>query len=80
MAQLAAGTQVHLNPYDYDRLAPGTSVKVFTERASVVVPAISNPSIARGVAWMAFNQPDVSVSSLIDSTATVTDVQVETLR
>jgi NADH-quinone oxidoreductase subunit G len=80
MSGLAAGTQVHLNPYDYDRLAPGTSVKVSTDRAAVVVPAVSNPQIARGSAWMAYNQPDAAVSSLIDSGSMVTEVRVETLR
>jgi NADH-quinone oxidoreductase subunit G len=80
MKGLAAGTTLHLNPYDYDRLSPGTSVRVSNDRAQIVVPAVSDPGVARGVAWVAYNQADVTVSALIDSSKAANDVSVETLR
>jgi hypothetical protein len=54
-------------------------VKVSSVRTTIVLPAVSDPGIARGVAWVAFAQPGSAVGELIDSGRDVTDVRVESL-
>jgi NADH-quinone oxidoreductase subunit G len=79
LAPLAPGASVHLHPYDFDRLgvAEGDTVAVTSARATLHLPVRRDARIARGVAWVPFNQPDAAASALIDATAPVTDVRVE---
>ncbi|MET0803169.1 MAG: molybdopterin dinucleotide binding domain-containing protein, partial [Acidimicrobiales bacterium] len=81
MADLAPGARLHLNPYDFDRLgvSTGTAVKVKNGERAIALEAQIDAGVPRGSAWVAFNQPGVAVAELIDVTAPVTDIQVDTL-
>ena len=81
LAPLAPGAPLRVNPTDLGRLglASGDQVRVTSSRASLVVEAIADPGVPRGVAAMAFNQPGTHAGDLIDADAGVTDVRVETL-
>ena len=81
LASLAPGAPVRVNPTDLGRLGltSGDRVRVTSSRASLVVEAVADPGVPRGVAAMAFNQPGTHAGDLIDATARVTDVRVETL-
>jgi NADH-quinone oxidoreductase subunit G len=82
LAGLARGATLLISPSDRDRLGlvDGDEVKVTSARGSLVLPARSDPGTPKGVAYLAFNQPGPSAGDLIDATAPVTDVRVETLR
>jgi hypothetical protein len=45
----------------------------------VVAHVAADPSVPRGSAELAYNQPDVAASELIDAFEVVTDVRVETI-
>jgi NADH-quinone oxidoreductase subunit G len=79
MAKLAPGTSVRLNPTDADRIGAknGTHVRVANSRGSITVPVVVDAGVIKGAAYLPFNQPDVSVGSLIDASQLVTDVTVE---
>ena len=86
LAGLPRGLRVHLNPADLDHLgvAAGGQVKVSNARGSVVVPAVADDTVLRWTAWMPFNQPSQGAANqgaaeLIDATAPVTDVRIETV-
>jgi NADH-quinone oxidoreductase subunit G len=81
LAGLAPGARLHLHPLDFERLGvpDGTAVKVTSAVASAAAEAVPDSAVPRGVAWMAFNQPNVAAADLVDVTAPVNDVKVETL-
>jgi NADH-quinone oxidoreductase subunit G len=58
LAPLAEGPCVHLNPRDLEQLGvrAGGSVRLVGRRASVELPAVADPAVARGIAWVPFNQ------------------------
>ena len=82
LSGLAPDTAVHLSPKDFDRLGLGvtadTQVRVRSARGEVTVPAVSDPGLPQGSASLAFRQSGASAGVLIDSSAPVTDVRVET--
>jgi anaerobic selenocysteine-containing dehydrogenase len=82
LAPLAPGTTLVVHPADRDRIgvAEGDEVQVTSSRGSVTLPVRADPGIPRGVAFLAFNQPGPGAGDLIDATAAVTDVRVETIR
>ena len=59
-------------------LAARAQAKVTSSRTTFLVDAIADPAVARGVVALAFNQNGVRAADLIDASATVTDVRVET--
>jgi len=79
IAKLAPGAGAHLHPLDLDALgvADGGDVRLIGQKATAILPAVSNPGIARGVVWAPFNQDGGTVEDLIDASAAVTDVQIE---
>jgi NADH-quinone oxidoreductase subunit G len=81
LAPLAPGATLHLHPLDLDRLGAesGTPLQVSTDRTGVVLDVRADPSVPRGAAWIAFNQPGSALSDLLDSDAAVVDVRVERL-
>ncbi len=81
MSGLAPGARLHMNPYDFDRLgvSTGTAVKVKNGDRAIALEAQIDAGVPRGSAWVAFNQPGVAVAALIDVTAPVTDIQIDTL-
>ncbi|MEX2100340.1 MAG: NADH-quinone oxidoreductase subunit NuoG [Acidimicrobiia bacterium] len=81
LARLANPEPLHVNPGDLERLgvASGTEVRVTGSRATLTMPAIADTGVPRGSARLVWNQPGDAASDLIDVTAAVTDVRVETL-
>jgi NADH-quinone oxidoreductase subunit G len=89
IAKLAPGAGAHLHPLDLEALgvAEGTDVKLIGQKSTVILPVMSNPSVARGVVWAPFNQGFSTVTQggrtfgtvedLIDAAAAVTDVKIE---
>ena len=80
LAKLAPGAVLHLSEIDANRLGAtnGTHLKVSNAKGSLTVPAAVDAGVPKGVARLAFNQPGISAGTLIDATALVTDVTVET--
>ncbi len=81
LAQLAAGGTLHVHPLDLDRLgaSTGTRLKVTTPRTSTVLVAEADAGVARGLAWLPFNQPDGAAGELLDTASPVIDLRVENL-
>jgi NADH-quinone oxidoreductase subunit G len=81
LAGLAPGARLHVHPLDLDRLgaADGHEVKVSSPRSTVIMPVFADPAVARGSVWAALNQGGPDVAALIDATASVIDVRVESL-
>jgi len=77
LAGIAAGASVHLHPLDAERF-PAT-VRVASARGALALPLVPDAGVPRGIAWIPANQPDVSAGDLIDHSAVVTDVRVESL-
>ncbi|MGB3735548.1 MAG: NADH-quinone oxidoreductase subunit NuoG [Ilumatobacter sp.] len=79
IAKLAPGAGAHLHPLDLDALgvAEGGDVRLIGKKATAILPAVSNPGIARGVVWAPFNQDGGTIEDLIDASVSVTDVQIE---
>ncbi|HEX9260469.1 MAG TPA: molybdopterin-dependent oxidoreductase, partial [Acidimicrobiales bacterium] len=82
LAALAPGAALTLHPLDLDRLgvAAGASVKVISPRTTITMPVQSSTTVPRGIAWVAFNQPNVAIADMLDVDEAITDVRVETLR
>ncbi len=81
LAPLAPGGAVFVHPLDVARVgsAIGTSVKISTPKATIVLPLAVDDSVRRGTAWVPFNQSGASPGELIDAAAVVTDVRIESL-
>lgn len=78
---LAPGAALHVHPRDLERLGvnAGDSVNVVGARTSVVMPVVANEAVMRGCVWAPVNQSGPDIRLLIDATASVNDVRVETL-
>ena len=81
LAHLPRCSAVHLHPLDLARVGTtdGVEVKVFSSRATVVLPVVADASVLRGTAWMPWNNPGPNVGELIDCFAAVNDVRIENL-
>jgi NADH-quinone oxidoreductase subunit G len=81
LTPLAPGTAMLVHAADRDRIgvADGDAVRVTSSRGSVTLPVRAAAGIPRGVAFLPFNQPGPGAGDLIDASAPVTDVRVETL-
>ncbi|MBI2705837.1 MAG: NADH-quinone oxidoreductase subunit NuoG [Actinobacteria bacterium] len=80
LAGLAPGTVLRINPYDFDRLgvAEGTTLPLRSPRGLVEIEVHTDREVPRGTAVMFFNQPGADAARLIDATARVTEVRLET--
>ncbi len=82
LAALVPNSTVRVNPHDLDDLGvrSGGPVLVRTATASMVVPAVADPSLLRKVVAADFNVPlaEGSVADLIDASAPVTELRLET--
>jgi NADH-quinone oxidoreductase subunit G len=82
LAELVEPAALRVNPHDLDDLgvASGGDVRIRTARASLVVPAVPDPSLPRKVVAADFNVPMAggSVADLIDIGAPVTELRLET--
>jgi len=81
LAGLAAGGDIAANPADLDRLgvAVGDKVKLSSPRGTLTVAITPDASIPVGTLAMVIGQGDPSPAVLIDASASVTEVRVETL-
>ena len=82
LANLARGARVSINPWDADRhgLSDGAQVRIVTPRTSLVLAAHPDDRVPRGVARVAFNQPDGPIGELLEARAPLTDVRLEAMR
>ncbi len=80
LAPLAPGSTLLVHLHDRERIgiADGETVQATSRRGTVTLPVRAVPGIPRGVAFLAFNQPGPGAGDLIDATAAVTDIRVET--
>jgi NADH-quinone oxidoreductase subunit G len=81
LARLAKESALRVNPGDLDRLGvtSGGQVRVTSSRTSLNLGVVADERVPRGVAALAFNQLGAAAGELIDVTAPITDVRVETL-
>ena len=82
LAPLAPGTRLRVNSQDLARLGlqTGDRAKVTSSRATVTIPVEADDGIPRGSAVLTFNQPgDIDPANLIDASAPVTELRVETV-
>ncbi|MEI7593371.1 MAG: NADH-quinone oxidoreductase subunit NuoG [Actinomycetes bacterium] len=79
LASLPPGTNLRVNPYDFDRLgvSGGDQVRVQSSRATLSANIVADRGVPKGSASVVFNQPGIDVGSLIDAAERVTDVRVE---
>ena len=82
LAGLVGESALRVNPHDLDDLgvAAGGDVRIRTARASLVAPAVPDPSLPRRVVVADFNVPLAggSAAELIDAAAAVTELRLET--
>jgi anaerobic selenocysteine-containing dehydrogenase len=81
IAALAPGTSLVVNPYDLARLGveDGATVKVTSARAAAHYDVSSSTAVPKGAAVLAVNQASNDPSLLVDATAAITEIRVETL-
>jgi len=84
LAGLAASPTVSAHPADLAQLglAEGGRLRLRSPRGSVLAHAVPDAAVARGSVWFAFNAtsgPGEGPGELIDATAVVTDVRLETV-
>ncbi len=79
LAHLATGSELRVNLSDLERLgvADGARVKVSSARGAMTVDAHVDASIPRGTAALVVNQPGIDPAELIDASAPVTDIRIE---
>jgi len=78
LAALAPGAGVFVNPHDLERVGAkdGSSVRVSNTTRSVILPVHASTAVARGTAFVPFNQKGVDIRELLQTTNGVTDVQI----
>jgi predicted molibdopterin-dependent oxidoreductase YjgC len=87
LARLAPALMARANPYDLDRLGvtTGGRVRVRSTRGSLVLPALADEGVPRGVLDLEFNlpadgAPGANAAALfIDAAAVVNDVRLESV-
>jgi NADH-quinone oxidoreductase subunit G len=81
LAGLHSPLRLRANPYDLERLgvATGGQMRVISPRTSLVIGVLADTGIPRGSASLAFNLPGEGAADLIDATAPVTDIRLETI-
>ncbi|MHB8593549.1 MAG: NADH-quinone oxidoreductase subunit NuoG [Acidimicrobiales bacterium] len=84
LAPLVPAVAVRVNPGELDRLgvASGGRVRVRSSRGSLVLDALGDDGVPKGVAAVSFNlegSEAAGASALIDAAAAVVDVRLETL-
>ena len=59
--------------------AVGSDVQLIGAQASAILPVAANAAVPRGIAWAPFNQGGSVIETLIDASASVTDVKIEVM-
>ena len=82
LAGLAGTSSLSVNPDDLERIGvtDGARVKVTSPKGSLTTPVRFDAAVPVGTAVLDWNQGDPSPRTLIDATAAVTEVRVETTR
>jgi len=82
MAQLAPRAVLLVNPHDRDRIgvSDGDEVRVTSARTSMNLVLRGDAATSAGCAFLPFNLPGPGASDLIDASAPVTDLRVESIR
>jgi NADH-quinone oxidoreductase subunit G len=80
LSELVPDPVLLVNAQDRDRIGveDGTEVRVTSSRGSLMLPVRADEAIMVGTAYLAFNV-DGGVNELVDATAPVTDLRVESL-
>ena len=80
LTSLTADTVLHVHSADLERVGveSGTEVDVLSERGALRLPIVADDAIGRGNVAVLFPSPHIDVGALIDATAPVTDVRIET--
>lgn len=81
LAPLARQAAVHLHSADAQRLGvrAGTDLRVAANGAAIVLPLVIDDAVARGVAFVPFNQHGSDVRQLIRHDVPVTDAIIEAM-
>jgi predicted molibdopterin-dependent oxidoreductase YjgC len=82
LANLAGGdARLMVNRRDRERIGveDGTRVRVISPRATLDLPMHTDPNTPEGVGFLAINRAGPGAPELIDVSASVTDVRVETI-
>ena len=81
LAALPPGASVHVHPLDLDRLGAksGIQLRVSSPRGALVLTSVADEGVPRGSVWVPFNQPDINIGELIDASADVCDVVLESI-
>nr|MDQ3384961.1 molybdopterin-dependent oxidoreductase [Actinomycetota bacterium] len=81
LAGLASAAPLRVNPADLHRLGltSGARIRLTSSRTSLVMVAEADLGVPRGTVALPFNQVGQFAADLIDATAAVTDVRLETL-
>ena len=80
LASLPPGTDLAVNPYEFDRVgvAPGTVVYLTSSRTTVQVALRPDAGVPRGAAAMFGNQESLRASELLDLSSPVCEVRIDT--
>ena len=73
---------LRVNPQDRDRIGvgDGDTVRVTSARGHMEIPVHADPTVPPGIAALAWNLPDHAAALLVDASASVTDLRVESMR
>ena len=83
LAPLAPGAALIVHPTDLSRVGvvdEGAMVRVTSARGTIELPVRTDTAIAPGTCFIPFAQGDPGANDLIDVTAPVTELRVETTR
>jgi NADH-quinone oxidoreductase subunit G len=82
LAALTQGPCLRANPADLGRMGvrTGDRVRVSSSRKSLLLDVAADPHVLRGSAVLVFNAAGDGAADLIDSSQTVTDLRVETVK
>ncbi|HEX3540518.1 MAG TPA: NADH-quinone oxidoreductase subunit NuoG [Acidimicrobiales bacterium] len=81
LAGLAPTPQARAHPADLERLghASGARVKAISARGSLLLEVVADAGVPRGSVAIGFNLPGDSAGDLIDATAAVTNVRLDSV-
>jgi anaerobic selenocysteine-containing dehydrogenase len=79
-ANVGVEPQLRVSPADFARLGVGSgaNVRITSSRTTISLPVVADPAVPNGVAAIPFTADGDGAAMLIDSSASVTDVRVET--